>query len=45
MGKPIPSRRFTVREYYRMAEAGILKEGERLELLPRPIPAHPTYSF
>lgn len=33
MGRPISSRRFTVREYYRMAEAGILKVDERLELL------------
>ena len=29
----LPLRRFTVDEYYAMAEAGILKEGERVELI------------
>ncbi|HET6232273.1 MAG TPA: Uma2 family endonuclease [Longimicrobiaceae bacterium] len=32
MYAPTPHR-FTVREYYRMAEVGILREGERVELL------------
>ena len=30
--KPSP-RRFTVREYYRMGEAGILSEDDRVELI------------
>ena len=31
--KNAPRRRFTVNEYYRMAEAGILPEEENVELL------------
>ena len=33
MAVPVPRRLFTVDEYYRMAEAGIFKPGERVELL------------
>jgi len=33
MGMPLTHRRFTVDEYHRMAEAGILTEDERVELL------------
>lgn len=33
MSIPLEKRRFTVAEYYRMAEAGILSEDERIELL------------
>ena len=33
MGMPLTHRRFTVDEYHRMAEAGILSEDERVELL------------
>jgi hypothetical protein len=33
MGMPLAHRRFTVDEYYRMAEAGILGEDDRVELL------------
>jgi Uma2 family endonuclease len=33
MAVPLPRRRFTVDEYYRMAEAGIFKPDERVELL------------
>jgi len=33
MAVPIPHRLFTVDEYYRMAEVGILKPNERVELL------------
>lgn len=31
-GQPVP-RRFTVEEYYKMVEAGVLHEGERVELI------------
>lgn len=31
--EPIPRRRFTVAEYHRMAEAGVLTEDDRVELL------------
>jgi len=33
MAMPLAHRRFTVGEYYRMAEAGILGEHDRVELL------------
>jgi Uma2 family endonuclease len=33
MATPIPRRRFTVDEYYRMAETGILSPDERVELI------------
>jgi Uma2 family endonuclease len=33
MSVPLPRRRFTVDEYYRMAETGILAPGERVELI------------
>jgi len=33
MSVPLPRRRFTVDEYYRMAEIGILEPGERVELI------------
>jgi Uma2 family endonuclease len=33
MSKPLPTRRFTVDEYYRMTEVGILRAGERVELI------------
>jgi Uma2 family endonuclease len=33
MSVPVPKRRFTVDEYYRMAEAGILRPDERVELI------------
>src|SRR5207247_3212709 len=33
MGMPLAHRRFTVDEYYRMAETGILAEDDRVELL------------
>src|SRR5437763_15814790 len=33
MALQIPRRRFTVDEYYRMAEAGILHEDDRIELI------------
>ncbi|MFN7928281.1 MAG: Uma2 family endonuclease [Blastocatellia bacterium] len=33
MATPIPRRRFTVEEYHRMAEAGILAPEERIELI------------
>ncbi len=33
MGMPLAHRRFTVDEYYRMAEVGILRPDERVELL------------
>jgi len=33
MSVPLPRRRFTVDEYYRMAETGILEHGERVELI------------
>src|SRR5438034_4903729 len=33
MGMPLAHRRFTVDEYYRMAETGILTEDDRVELL------------
>ncbi|MBI3972925.1 MAG: Uma2 family endonuclease [Chloroflexi bacterium] len=33
MATAIPRRRFTVKDYYRMAKAGILKPDERVELL------------
>ncbi len=33
MATPFPHRKFTVAEYYRMAETGILLPGERLELI------------
>src|SRR5438874_12334897 len=32
-GRVLPQRHFSVDEYYRMAEAGILLDGERVELL------------
>src|SRR5437763_6646961 len=33
MALPGPRRRFTVSEYYRMAETGVLKENDRVELV------------
>lgn len=33
MTAPLTRRRFTVEEYHRMAEAGILDEDDRVELL------------
>ena len=33
MGMPLTHRRFTVDEFHRMAEAGILREDDRVELL------------
>lgn len=47
MGELLARRRFTVDEYHRMGEAGILSEGERVELIdgevvrmPRTTPRH-----
>jgi Uma2 family endonuclease len=47
---PAPHRRFTIEEYYRMAEAGILREDERVELIHGQIiemtpigPSHAAY--
>jgi Uma2 family endonuclease len=33
MAMPLTHRRFTVDEYHRMADAGVLREGDRLELI------------
>lgn len=33
MAVPLPKRRFTVAEYYRMAEVGILSPEDRMELI------------
>jgi Uma2 family endonuclease len=48
MATKIAKKLFTVYDYHRMAEAGILREGERLELIRGEIirmsPIHPPHN-
>ncbi|WP_322801043.1 Uma2 family endonuclease [Thermoflexus sp.] len=44
MGVALPLRRFTVEEYHRLAEAGILREDERVELIEGAIREMPPIS-